>query len=65
MIQGGVYAKAELYDIAFDFRDVGAECSALLEIAQRYSGCTAQSFIELAAGPAAHAREDHYAGKYE
>jgi SAM-dependent methyltransferase len=52
-----VYGKAELYDIAFGFRDVPAECDALLEIASRPTGRPARSFLELAAGPAAHARE--------
>lgn len=57
MSHGRVYSKAELYEIAFDFRDVSAECDVLLELARRHSGRPAQSFIELAAGPAAHARE--------
>lgn len=57
MSHSSVYAKPELYEIAFDFRDVPAECGALLEIARRYSPHPPQGFIELAAGPAAHARE--------
>jgi len=57
MSHGGVYSKAELYEIAFDFRDVSAECDVLFKLARSYSGRPAQSFIELAAGPAAHARE--------
>jgi SAM-dependent methyltransferase len=52
-----VYSRAEFYDIAFDFRDVPAECDVILGLAQRYSGGPPGSFIELAAGPAAHARE--------
>ena len=57
MSHARVYSKAELYEIAFDFRDVSAECDVLLELGRMYSGRSAQSFIELAAGPAAHARE--------
>jgi SAM-dependent methyltransferase len=57
MSHATVYGKAELYEIAFDFRDVAAECDVLLELARTYSGRPAQSFIELAAGPAAHARD--------
>ena len=57
MTDGTVYHEAELYDIAFGFRDVPAECGVLLELARTYSGRSPQSFIELAAGPAEHARE--------
>jgi SAM-dependent methyltransferase len=57
MSHGNVYSKAELYEIAFDFRDVSAECDVLLELARRYSGRSARGFIDLAAGPAAHVRE--------
>ncbi|MEN8040440.1 MAG: class I SAM-dependent methyltransferase [Actinomycetota bacterium] len=57
MSHGRVYSKAELYDIAFDFRDVPAECDALLKFADRYSGRAARSFLDLAAGPAAHVCE--------
>lgn len=52
-----VYSKAELYEIAFSFRDIATECEALLELARMYSGRAPRSFIELAAGPAAHTRE--------
>lgn len=57
MSHGRVYSKAELYEIAFDFRDVPGECDVLHEFARRYSGHPAQSFVEVAAGPAAHSRE--------
>jgi SAM-dependent methyltransferase len=57
MSHATVYSKAELYEIAFDFRDVPAECDVLLELARTYSERAAESFVELAAGPAAHARE--------
>ncbi len=57
MIPNGVYSKAELYDIAFDFRDVAGECDALLDVFRMHTGRRARSFVELAAGPAAHARE--------
>ena len=52
-----IYGNAHLYDIAFDFRDVSAECDVLVEISERFGSRTPSSFLELAAGPAAHARE--------
>ncbi len=57
MSHGAVYSNAELYEIAIDFRDVAAECDVLVELARRYSEESPRSFIELAAGPAWHARE--------
>lgn len=51
------YKLARYYDIAFDFRDVPAECAFLEELARRYGGNAPRSFLELAAGPARHARE--------
>jgi SAM-dependent methyltransferase len=52
-----IYELAEAYEIAFDFRDVGAECDFLCELARRALGREAGSFLELAAGPAFHALE--------
>ena len=52
-----IYRKAELYDIAFDFRDVPKECDFLTKFCEKYSGRKPASFLELAAGPAWHTRE--------
>ena len=57
MSHSKVYSKADLYEIAFDFRDVPAECDVMMELAGRFSTSLPGSFLELAAGPAAHARE--------
>ncbi|MCS7056914.1 MAG: class I SAM-dependent methyltransferase [Thermoflexales bacterium] len=54
------YANARAYDIAFSDRDFADECN-FLEWCLRTHGCVAaddsRSFIELACGPARHARE--------
>lgn len=52
-----VYDQARLYDVAFSFRDIGAECDALTTLVQRHLGHAPRSVLELAAGPARHARE--------
>lgn len=54
---GQTYQIPELYDIAFDFRDVAAEVDFLLEMTQKYSGRKIKSAMELACGPAYHVRE--------
>ncbi len=52
-----LYRLAEFYEIAFDFRDVPAECDFLAELVRRHLGRTPESFLELAAGPAFHTLE--------
>jgi len=55
-----IYEEAQCYDVAFGFRDVGAECDALADLFARHGeprGRRAASVLELAAGPARHARE--------
>ncbi len=47
-----LYNQAELYDIAFDFKDIKAECDFLTSLAPN-----AKSFLELGAGPALHCIE--------
>ncbi len=54
---GKTYTMPEIYDIAFDFRDVGKEIDFLLKIAEQYSGRPVKSAMELACGPAYHTRE--------
>jgi SAM-dependent methyltransferase len=56
----GIYDDPELYQLACAYRDIPAEADALLDWAARhYSGAQAdpRSVLELAAGPADHARE--------
>jgi SAM-dependent methyltransferase len=52
-----MYRKPRLYDIAFGFRDIPAECRGLLQLARRHGLSEPQSAIELACGPAHHLRE--------
>jgi hypothetical protein len=51
------YEQARLYDLAFGFRNVPAECDALAEMAARHGCGPVSAVLELAAGPARHARE--------
>ena len=52
-----LYHHARCYDVAFGFRDVPAECDALAAMALRHGTGRVGSVLELAAGPARHARE--------
>ena len=52
-----VYSLAHCYDVAFNFRDIGAECDVLAQLAQRHGNGPPRTVLELAAGPARHARE--------
>lgn len=52
-----VYRQARLYDIAFSFRDIAAECDALAALCRQHRGAGPTAVLELAAGPARHARE--------
>jgi len=52
-----VYSHCELYDVAFSFKDVPAECSFLAEVFQRFAGRPVTSFLELCAGPGTNAIE--------
>lgn len=52
-----LYRKPHLYDVAFGFRDVPAECEGLLELARRHGIARPKSVLELACGPAHHLRE--------
>lgn len=49
-----LYKLAEIYDIAFDFRDVPAECAFLRELCRKHAGREPEGFLELGAGPAWH-----------
>ncbi len=52
-----IYDQARCYDVAFGFRDVAAECDSLTALATRHGGRAPATVLELAAGPARHARE--------
>jgi SAM-dependent methyltransferase len=52
-----VYSAAECYDVAFNFRDIAAECDTLTSLAERHGHGAPRTMLELAAGPARHARE--------
>ncbi len=51
------YAVCELYELAFSYRNFAKECDFLIDIYRRFAGGTPKSFLELAGGPAVHARE--------
>lgn len=57
-----LYEHARYYDVAFGFRNVPAEMDLLLALHRELRGRDAESFLELAAGPAAHAREAAHRG---
>jgi len=52
-----LYADARIYDIAFSDRDFAAECDFLAWCLAQHSPVNQRSFLELACGPARHARE--------
>jgi ubiquinone/menaquinone biosynthesis C-methylase UbiE len=51
------YSFAEIYDVAFDFKDIPKECQFLHSVFSFTVGREPRSFIDLAAGPALHAIE--------
>jgi SAM-dependent methyltransferase len=57
-----IYSLAQIYDIAFDFKNIPEECRFLRSVFESFSGRRPQSFIDLAAGPALHAVEMARAG---
>lgn len=52
-----MYRKPYLYDLAFGFRDIAAECEGLLKVARRFGVGNPKRVLELACGPAHHLRE--------
>ena len=52
-----LYEDPRLYDLAFAFRDVDAECDGLLEIAAEHGVTRPKRVLELACGPGHHLRE--------
>ncbi|MBW6515632.1 MAG: class I SAM-dependent methyltransferase [Candidatus Cloacimonetes bacterium] len=59
------YKLAEIYDIAFDFRDIKAECDFLENVFQQVNGRKPKSVLELAAGPDRHMLEFSHRGLKE
>lgn len=51
------YSFPQIYDIAFDWRDIPGEVDFLLRVAEKYLGRKIGSVMELACGPAYHVRE--------
>lgn len=56
-----IYDAARFYDIAFGWRDVGAECDFMLERYVNARGEAARSTLEVACGPGQHTR--HFAAR--
>lgn len=52
-----IYQSADLYDLAFSYRDFDAEARFLRDLYSARRGVAPASFLELAAGPARHALE--------
>ncbi len=57
MTTSAFYADARAYDIAFSDRDFAAECDFLAWCLATHGAVAQRSFLELACGPARHARE--------
>ena len=53
----GIYDEPELYELACAYRDIPAEVTALQAWCARHHKGRVRSVLELAAGPAEHARE--------
>ena len=51
---GEVYQHPEYYELAFSWRDIGAEVDLFEEVIQRYSGIPVIRMLEVACGPAPH-----------
>src|SRR4029077_2858702 len=56
-----LYENPRLYDLAFGFRDIAAECTGLLALAAHHGVRSPQKIADIACGPAHHLRE--YAGR--
>ena len=57
MKQQSAYSLPQIYDIAFDWRDIGGECDFLVREAERHLGRPVKSSLEMACGPGYHVRE--------
>jgi SAM-dependent methyltransferase len=54
---GEVYQHPKYYEIAFSFRDIGAEVDVFEELIQRYSRIPVTRLLEVGCGPAPHLSE--------
>ncbi len=52
-----LYELAEIYDIAFDFKDFAGECEFMTSVYEDIIGRKPDSWLEMAAGPARHTLE--------
>lgn len=52
-----LYSVPALYDLAFAFRDVGAECDGILALARDHGVRRPRDVVEIACGPGHHLRE--------
>lgn len=52
-----LYEDPQLYDLGFGFREIGAECDGILEIAKRHGLASPRRIADIACGPAHHLRE--------
>lgn len=52
-----LYRLAEIYDIAFDFKDFASECEFMISVYENIIGRKPESWLEMAAGPARHTLE--------
>lgn len=52
-----LYSFAEIYDIAFDFKDFEGECEFMVSVYEDVMGRMPRSWLEMAAGPARHTLE--------
>jgi hypothetical protein len=59
---GRTYTLPEIYDIAFDFRDVPGEVDFLLNAVRTYASREPKAALEFACGPAYHVREMAHRG---
>ncbi len=51
------YSEAELYDIAFDFKDIKDECNFIDKIFYKHTQKKVSGFLDIACGPGLHAIE--------
>ena len=52
-----IYGEPAIYEIAFSYRDIPRQCDFLTEVCRLLAGQPPASVLELACGPAVHARE--------
>ncbi len=58
----GVYQHPKYYELAFSWRDIGAEVDVFEEVIRRYSAISVKRMLEVACGSAPHLPELHRRG---